>query len=297
MTILQLKYFEAVYAARSMTRAAERLYVSQPSVSTAIKELEEEIGAQLFLRTNPLQPTQAGQTLADMAAPLLQNFEHLQLSMRKIGCEHAPLRLGISITAKQLMHTVFDENLEVLSASLSFLGFYGNDYLMRCIQENRLDLAIITTVGTNELNDFNSNDLSLLQVRLYAHRNNPLCAFNTLDPRQLQNAPMAAFSEYPMSSTEFDSMMNDLLGCTYTSSIQFFSTNLMDIEQAIESGRISCVLLQGLLSTNSNIRAIPLETNKSIHFSVIWKKDHFLHPDELAFIQSLEKRFSRIKLR
>ena len=54
MTILQLKYFEAVYAARSMTRAAERLYVSQPSVSTAIKELEEEIGAQLFLRTNPL---------------------------------------------------------------------------------------------------------------------------------------------------------------------------------------------------------------------------------------------------
>lgn len=39
MTILQLKYFEAVYAARNMTRAAERLYVSQPSVSTAIKEL------------------------------------------------------------------------------------------------------------------------------------------------------------------------------------------------------------------------------------------------------------------
>ena len=42
MTILQLQYFQAVYEYRNMTRAANALYVSQPSVSTAIQELEDE---------------------------------------------------------------------------------------------------------------------------------------------------------------------------------------------------------------------------------------------------------------
>ena len=61
MTILQLQYFQAVYEYRNMTRAANALYVSQPSVSTAIQELEDEFSVKLFLRTKPLQPTQAGQ--------------------------------------------------------------------------------------------------------------------------------------------------------------------------------------------------------------------------------------------
>ena len=78
MTILQLQYFQAVYEYRNMTRAANALYVSQPSVSTAIQELEDEFSVKLFLRTKPLQPTQAGQrpptallrapTVADSAA-------------------------------------------------------------------------------------------------------------------------------------------------------------------------------------------------------------------------------------
>ena len=42
MTILQLQYFQAVYEYRNMTRAANALDVSQPSVSTALQELEAE---------------------------------------------------------------------------------------------------------------------------------------------------------------------------------------------------------------------------------------------------------------
>ena len=52
MTILQLKYAIAIANSGSFRKAADRLFVSQPALSTTIKELEEEIGIQLFERTN-----------------------------------------------------------------------------------------------------------------------------------------------------------------------------------------------------------------------------------------------------
>ena len=101
---------------------------------------------------------------------------------------------------------------------------------------------------------------------------------------------MAVFTECPMLHTEYDSTVSkSLLGCSYSENIKFFSTSLMDIEQAIEEGSVSCVLLQGLLRDNEHIISIPIETDKNVHVSVIWKKDHYLHPDEIAFMQQLEK--------
>ena len=52
MTLTQLKYVITVAEARSMNEAAKQLFISQPSLSSAIKELEEEIGVEVFRRSN-----------------------------------------------------------------------------------------------------------------------------------------------------------------------------------------------------------------------------------------------------
>jgi DNA-binding transcriptional LysR family regulator len=52
MTILQLKYVIEVANSSSLSEAAGRLFISQPALSTSIKELEEELGITLFERTN-----------------------------------------------------------------------------------------------------------------------------------------------------------------------------------------------------------------------------------------------------
>ena len=52
MTLTQLKYVITVAEARSMNEAAKQLFISQPSLSSAIKELEEEIGIEVFRRSN-----------------------------------------------------------------------------------------------------------------------------------------------------------------------------------------------------------------------------------------------------
>ena len=291
MTLLQLQYFEAVYQTKNMTRAAEQLFVSQPSVSNAIRELENELEVQLFLRTNPLQPTKAGEQLAAMTEPLLHDFEHLMYEMRKVGSEHAPLRIGISTTAKQLLQSENKKELEGFSKQTGYLGFFGNDYSLRCIRENRLDLAVLITVEMSELEEFHTHEIAALNVRLYTNREGFLGKTEAIDPHRIAEIPMAAFTEYPMLHTEFATMTKSLLGCSYSENIKFFSTNLMDIEQAIEEGSVSCVLLQGLLRDNEHIISIPIETDKNVHVSVIWRKDHYLHPDEIAFMQQLEKIF------
>lgn len=106
-----------------MTRAAEQLFVSQPSVSNAIRELENELEVQLFLRTNPLQPTKAGEQLAAMTEPLLHDFEHLRYEMRKVRSEHSPLRIGISTIAKQLLQNENKGELEAFTKKPDIWGF------------------------------------------------------------------------------------------------------------------------------------------------------------------------------
>ena len=52
MTLTQLKYVITIADTGSINEAAKSLFISQPSLSLAVKELEAEIGAELFLRTN-----------------------------------------------------------------------------------------------------------------------------------------------------------------------------------------------------------------------------------------------------
>ncbi len=68
MDIRQLNYFAACVEAGSMNKAAERLYTSQPSVTHAIRTLEEELGTTLFIRgAHGLTLTEAGKRIYDQA--------------------------------------------------------------------------------------------------------------------------------------------------------------------------------------------------------------------------------------
>ncbi len=63
----------------SVTRAAEKLFASQPTVSLQIQALEREIGKQLFERRGPqLKLTAEGEILYNLAQPLVQGVDHLQ---------------------------------------------------------------------------------------------------------------------------------------------------------------------------------------------------------------------------
>jgi DNA-binding transcriptional LysR family regulator len=74
-SLRQLRYFVATAEALSFTGASKVLHISQPSISTAIAELEESFGVQLFIRhhASGLSLTQAGREMLGKSRDLLKN--------------------------------------------------------------------------------------------------------------------------------------------------------------------------------------------------------------------------------
>ncbi len=79
MEIRQLRYFEAVARHRHFTHAADELHVAQSALSHQVKQLEQELGAQLLRRTTrSVQPTEAGELVATRARTILAEAEALR---------------------------------------------------------------------------------------------------------------------------------------------------------------------------------------------------------------------------
>lgn len=95
-----LETFKVVYETRSFSKAAELLFVSQPTVSTHIRQLEQEIGCSLFTRngrTN-IQVTPAADTLYQASLTIVENWQQVQEILQKKQLEQARLTLGVSHT-------------------------------------------------------------------------------------------------------------------------------------------------------------------------------------------------------
>jgi len=97
MTLTELKYIVAVAAERHFGRAAERSFVSQPSLSAAVRNLEEELGVQIFERgKGEVLLTPVGEEIVTQARRALEEAERVR-TIAKHGRDplDGPLRLGV----------------------------------------------------------------------------------------------------------------------------------------------------------------------------------------------------------
>lgn len=98
MTIRHFRIFIAVANTGSITRAAQALYVSQPTVSVAIRELEQHYGTRLFERISQrLKITEAGRALLGYATHLISLYDEVEASFQNPD-SHGLLRVGASVT-------------------------------------------------------------------------------------------------------------------------------------------------------------------------------------------------------
>lgn len=98
MTLRHMKIFVSVYQNNGITRASEELHLAQPSVSLAIRELEDYYGIRLFDRiSRRLYVTEQGKMFYDYALHIVSLFDEMELGIR--NWEHmGTLRIGSSIT-------------------------------------------------------------------------------------------------------------------------------------------------------------------------------------------------------
>ena len=114
MELYQLRSFVAVAEEGNLTRAAERLFTSQPAVSAHIKALEDELGVALFDRTSRgMLTTRDGEALLEKAAATLDSIREINDLARKLqSSPSGPLRIGVCLDGNDL-------GLETISARIS----------------------------------------------------------------------------------------------------------------------------------------------------------------------------------
>ncbi|PNK62766.1 MULTISPECIES: LysR family transcriptional regulator [Pantoea] len=97
MDVRALRYFTEVVRQQSFTRAAQKLYVTQPTISKMLRQLEEELGCTLLLRDGrKLHLTDSGQAVYQRGLAILQEFHQLEAEIGDINqLKTGELRLGI----------------------------------------------------------------------------------------------------------------------------------------------------------------------------------------------------------
>lgn len=99
MDFRQLKYFVAVAEAGTMAGAARTLFVTQPTLTVALRKLEKSLGTDLLDRsTNPITLTEAGQYLFKEGSKILESVDHLAERVHELGAStRSRLRVGLTV--------------------------------------------------------------------------------------------------------------------------------------------------------------------------------------------------------
>lgn len=152
MNLRQALYVKTIAEEGGITAAARKLYISQPSLSQMLRQIEEEAGVTLFDRSSlPFRPTYAGERYLHAASILLNTNEILENELREIrGEERGRLRLGISMQrAVQLLPRVLPEFVRMYPKVELSLQEVGSARLEQLVQEGHVDLALASTEPGN----------------------------------------------------------------------------------------------------------------------------------------------------
>lgn len=144
MTIRHLKIFLAVADTEKMSEAAAQLYISQPTVSQAIRELESHYNTRLFERlSKKLYITPAGKELYALAQNAVREFDQLELNMKKDSLREV-LRLGASITVGTCLVPDLLKDFEAAMPQVSASVHVTNTHsIEEMLLNSQLDLAIV----------------------------------------------------------------------------------------------------------------------------------------------------------
>lgn len=148
MEIRQLRAFAAIAETHTFTAGARRMHVTQAAISMQIRQLEEEVGARLFIRTpRRVVLTEAGEALLERARRILREHDAAISQMAELaGAEHGRLRIGSAsamINTDALPQILKAVRARHLRAELTVTSG-TSDMLVRQILAGDLDVAFVS---------------------------------------------------------------------------------------------------------------------------------------------------------
>ena len=148
MTLRHLEVFVIVCECKSVTQAAEKLYMSQPAVSISIKELEAFYGVQLFIRANrTIYLTEKGEALFRDAKEILRQYEHTKVMLLD-DSKFNKVSLGVNVNTAETEFSEFIKKVRKNYVDIEYSLKVGPaDRLEEMLLENQLDMAILDVIN------------------------------------------------------------------------------------------------------------------------------------------------------
>jgi DNA-binding transcriptional LysR family regulator len=295
MTILQLKYVIAIDEECSMRKAADKLYVSQPGLSSAVRDLEKEIGIQIFERVhNGVVTTSAGASFIAYARHAVEQFEIVEDKYLNSKNEKPTFSVSMqhyTIAVNAFIDTVKEFELPEYQFSIR------ETQTSEVIDDVK---NMKSEVGVIALSDFNKNtfkkifadasiefhELFSRDTYVYMRKDHPLADKSEVSLEELQDYPCMVFDQG--DNTSFYYREEALATYDYRKVI---STNeratSIELMLGLNGYAVGAAMLGDSLN-ESELTAIKLKEDETLTFGYITRKGSSLSEMGQSFIKKLE---------
>lgn len=300
MTLQQLKYVIEVANSGSINEAAKRLFISQPSLSNAIKDLEEELQLAIFERSNKgISLSKEGVEFLSYARQVVEQAELLE--SRYLNAKPSPQHFSVST-----QHYAFAVN-----AFVSLVQEYGQDEYELTLRETKTyeiieDVkSLRSEIGILYLNEFNSkvinkmlktaslqfNSLFTAKPHIFISNRNPLAKQSIVTIDQLQNYPYLSFDQGEFNSFHFSEEILSTMSHKKSIRVNDRAT-LFNLLIGLNGYTISTGVLSADLNGNEII-PVPLDCEETINVGWISHRNASLSKLGAAYIQALMEAISK----
>ena len=276
MEFKNIKAFIEVANHMSFTKAAEHSYLSQPSLSKAVKKLEEELNVLLFNRsTRQLSLTDAGEIVYKQGKQALSSLNELpSLLDELIGAASGDIKIGMPPLIGTLFFPKiarkFHEQYPNVNIELSELGAKVIEDL---VEDGQIDAGIIVLPTDDTI--FNIHPFIEDEFVLFVHRDHSLADRGAVAISELKDEKLILFSK---SFTLHNYIINACKEAGFNPIISYESSQ-WDLIIELVASKLGITLLPKSIiekQSNANIKMIPLQTPPLLwKLGIITKKDTY----------------------
>ena len=201
-TLRQLQIFEASVRLGSFSKAAEELFVTQPTVSMQIKKLSDALGISLFEQVGRnVRPTEVGRELYEACRKIFESLANLEMKVSDHkGMKRGRLRLGVVTTAKYFVPEVLGEFCRLYPGIDVALKVSNRDRITERLNAYEDDLYIVGQAPTDAM-----------EIESFPFAPNPLVVLASRDHPLVdqKNIPLSRIAEEPLILREPGSGIRD----------------------------------------------------------------------------------------
>ncbi|MCD8156932.1 MAG: LysR family transcriptional regulator [Clostridiales bacterium] len=280
MDINRLNEFITLAEHLNYSKAAAQLFLTQPSLSRHIHDLEKTLGARLFVRdTHSVSLTEAGKLFYPEAKEIMKHYQHAVASVRDLAASAGGnLSIGFLGAASQPFFTGFVADFTQHYPNINLTLQCGDlDPLAKQLLDGDLDICFITHVDSSFFSGLQSDFILHDGLMIALSPSHPLADRERLTLEDLSGLPAIAFSMQSNPITrDFHIQMFKKAGLHYN-----ISCETADVETALFFVRLNkgyFILPRHLTFMAEDLPHIPLYTADGkrcvIPLNLLWKKDN-----------------------